>query len=135
MTEARLFVLAHHEARRRAMAAVADAPAGYVIRVEEPRRNLDQNALMWVLLDAFSRQLVWPVNGSMQRLTAEEWKDLLTAGFRQEQPRLAMGLRGGVVMMGLSTRKMGKREMADFITFIQSEAADRGVQFDEVEAA
>lgn len=128
------FVLSHDLARRRAMAAVADAPAGYVIRVEEPSRNLEQNALMWKLLQAFANQLVWPVNGSMQRLSKEEWKDLLTAGFRQEQPRLAAGLRGGVVMMGLSTRKMGKREMADFITFIMSEAADRGVQFEEVTA-
>lgn len=125
------FVLSHDLARRRAMAAVADAPAGFTVRVEEPRRNLDQNALMWALLEAFSRQLVWPVNGSMQRLSKEEWKDLMTAAFRQEQPRLAAGLRGGVVMMGLSTRKMGKREMADFITFIMSEGADRGVMFDE----
>jgi len=128
------FILSHDLARRRAVAAVAEAPAGFVVRVEEPRRNTDQNALMWVLLDAFARQLVWPVNGSMQNLTKEEWKDLMTAGFRQEQPRLAAGLRGGVVMMGLSTRKMGKREMAEFIEFIQSVAADRGVQLDEVTA-
>lgn len=128
------FVLSHDLARRRAVAAVAEAPAGFVVRVEEPRRNTDQNALMWVLLDAFARQLVWPVNGSMQNLTKEEWKDLMTAGFRQEQPRLAAGLRGGVVMMGLSTRKMGKREMAEFIEFIQSVAADRGVKLDEVTA-
>lgn len=129
-----VFVMAHELARRRAMSAVADAPAGHVVTVAEPTRNLEQNALMWVLLEAFSRQLVWPVNGSMQRLSAEDWKDLMTAGFRQEQPRLAMGLRGGVVMMGCSTRKMGKREMADFITFIQSEAADRGVQLEEATA-
>lgn len=125
------FILAHDLARRRAVAAVAEAPAGWTVRVEEPRRNLEQNALMWKLLQAFADQLVWPVNGSMQRLDKEEWKDLLTAGFRQEQPRLAAGLRGGVVMMGCSTRKMGKREMADFITFIQSEGADRGVTFDD----
>ena len=134
MSESKLFVLSHDLARRRAVAAVAEAPAGMVVKIEEPRRNNDQNALMWVLLEAFSRQLVWPINGSMQRLTAEDWKDLMTAGFRQEQPRLAMGLRGGVVMMGCSTRKMGKREMADFITFIMSEAADRGVQLEEATA-
>lgn len=125
-----MFVLNHDLARRRAVAAVAEAPAGMVVKLEEPTRSLEQNALMWKLLEAFSRQLVWPVNGSMQQLSKEEWKDLMTAGFRQEQPRLAMGLRGGVVMMGCSTRKMGKREMADFITFIQSEAVDRGVELE-----
>lgn len=125
------FILAHDLARRRAVAAVAEAPAGYVVTVEEPRRNLEQNALMWVLLQAFSDQLVWPVNGQMVKLEAEEWKDLLTAAFRQETVRVAMGLRGGMVMLGTRTSKMGKQQMADFITFIQSEAADRGVELQE----
>jgi sugar phosphate isomerase/epimerase len=128
------FILAHDLARRRAVAAVAEAPAGYVVTVEEPRRNLEQNALMWVLLQAFSDQLVWPVNGQMVKLEAEEWKDLLTAAFRQETVRVAMGLRGGMVMLGTRTSKMGKQQMADFITFIQSEAADRGVELQEQEA-
>jgi hypothetical protein len=116
------------------MAAVADAPAGYVIRVEEPRRNLDQNALMWVLLEAFSRQLLWPVNGTMSCLTAEEWKDVLSAAFRRESLRVAMGLDGGIVMLGTRTSKMGKRQFAEFVEFIQSVAADRGVQLDEATA-
>jgi len=128
------FILAHDLARRRAVAAVAEAPAGFVVTVEEPRRNLEQNALMWVLLQAFSDQLVWPVNGQMVKLEAEEWKDLLTAAFRQETVRVAMGLRGGMVMLGTRTSKMGKQQMADFITFIQSEAADRGVELQEQEA-
>jgi hypothetical protein len=116
------------------MAAVADAPAGHVVTVAEPTRNLEQNALMWVLLGAFADQLVWPVNGQMVKLEAREWKDLLSAAFRQESVRVAMGLRGGMVMLGTRTSKMGKRQMAEFIEFIQSEAADRGVQLDEVTA-
>ena len=129
-----VYILAHDLARRRAMAAVADAPDGYVIRVEEPRRNLEQNALLWVLLDAFSRQLQWPVNGAMARLTAEEWKDILSAAFKREAVRVAMGLDGGMVMLGQRTSKMGKREFAEFIEFIQAAAADRGVQLDEATA-
>jgi hypothetical protein len=128
------FVMAHPLARRRAMAAVADAPAGHVVTVAEPTRNLEQNALMWVLLGAFADQLLWPVNGQMVKLEAEEWKDILSAAFRQESVRVAMGLRGGMVMLGMRTSKMGKRQMAEFIEFIQSEAADRGVQLDEVTA-
>lgn len=125
------YILAHDLARRRAVAAVVEAPAGYVIKVEEPRRNLDQNALLWVLLEAFSRQLQWPVNGAMQTLTAEEWKDVLSAAFRRESVRVAMGLDGGMVMLGLRTSKMGKREFAEFIEFIQSVAADRGVELEQ----
>ena len=128
------FILAHETARRRALEAVAQAPGGYVVTVKEPSRNLEQNALMWVLLQAFADQLVWPVNGSMVNLEAEEWKTLLTAAFHQETVRVAMGLRGGMVMLGTRTSKMGKQQMADFITFIQSEAADRGVEIQELEA-
>lgn len=128
------FILTHDLARRRAVAAVAEAPEGYTVRVEEPRRNHDQNALMWVLLDAFAQQLQWPVNGAMARLTAEEWKDVLSAAFKREAVRVAMGLDGGMVMLGQRTSKMGKREFAEFIEFIQSVAVDRGVQLDEVTA-
>lgn len=128
------YVMAHPEARRRAMSAVADAPEGYVVRVDEPTRNLEQNALLWVLLDAFSKQLVWPVNGAMVKLEAEEWKDILTAAFKREGQRVAMGLNGGMVILGMRTSKMGKRQFAEFIEFLQSVAVDRGVELDEVTA-
>lgn len=128
------FVLAHELARRRAVAAVSEAPEGYAIRIEEPRRNSDQNALLWVLLQAFADQLQWPVNGAMTTLAAEDWKHILSAAFRRETARVAMGLDGGMVMLGMRTSKMGKREFAEFIEFIQSVAADRGVEL-EKEAA
>ena len=110
------------------MRYVSDAPEGYVVTVKEPTRNLDQNALMWVLLDAFSKQLQWPVNGSMVKLEPDEWKDILSAAYRQESQRVAMGLSGGMVMLGFRTSKMTKREFAEFIEFIHATAADRGVQ-------
>lgn len=126
-----LFVMSHPLARRRAMAAVAEAPDGYCVTVSEPKRNSDQNALMWVLLSAFSEQLVWPVNGAMVKLEAEEWKDVLTAAFRNDQARVAQGLNGGMVFLGQRTSKFGKREMAEFIEFVQSVAVDRGVNIAE----
>lgn len=116
------------------MAAVSNAPDGFVVSVKESSRSLDQNALLWVLLKAFSDQLKWPVNGAMVKLAPEEWKDLLSAAFRQESQRVAMGLAGGMVMLGLRTSKMGKREFAEFIEFIQSVAVERGVVLDEVTA-
>lgn len=121
------FILAHPEARRRAMDAVRVAPDGYVVRVDEPSRNLDQNAAMWPILEAFSRQLKWPVNGQMVIMAPEEWKDVLSAAFKQEKARLAMGLDGGVVMLGLRTSKMSKRTFSDWLSFLHSVAIDRGV--------
>jgi len=132
---AKVFKLVHQQARRGcAQYVLSQAPADYVVTIKEPTRNLEQNALMWVLLEAFSQQLQWPVNGAMVKLEAEEWKDLLSAAYRQESQRVAMGLSGGMVMLGLRTSKMGKREFAEFIEFIQATAVDRGVVF-EPEAA
>lgn len=126
----RIFHLSHLEARRRAAQCIAEAPEGYVVTVQEPTRNLEQNALLWVYLGAFADQLQWPVNGKMTTMSAEEWKDVLSAAFRRENARLAMGLDGGVVMLGQRTSKFGKREFAEFIEFVQSVAADRGVELD-----
>ena len=135
MSDKRLFRLAHPEARRRAMACVAEAPEGYVVTVQEPTRNLDQNAAQWPILEAFAEQLQWPVNGAMVNLSAEEWKDVLTAAFQGETVRLAMGLNGGVVMLGLRTSQMGKRRFSEWLDFLNATAALRGVVVYADEAA
>jgi hypothetical protein len=124
------FVLAHDQARSRAVDCVRNAPAGYSVEVCEPTRSGVQNSLLWVLLTAFSEQLRWPVNGSMVRLSPEDWKTLLTAAYRRESQRVAQGIDGGMVMLGMSTSKLGKREFAELIEFIHSVAADRGVELE-----
>jgi hypothetical protein len=123
----RVFIVgAHPMSRRNAVQAVQDAPDGFAVSIGEQTRNLDQNAAMWPILDAFSEQLQWPVNGKMTTLTAEEWKDILSAAFRKEQ-RVAMGLDGGFVMLGQRTSKFGKREFSEWLEFLHATAADRGV--------
>lgn len=122
-----VFYLVHAEARRRALQAVSNAPDGYVVRVEPPKRSLDQNAAQWPILAAFSEQLEWPVNGKMSKLSADEWKDVLTAAFRKESPRLAMGLDGGVVMLGQRTSRFKKPEFSEWLEFLHSVVVDRGV--------
>lgn len=127
MTAKRRILLAHADARRFAAECIAAAPEGYVVTVQEPTRNLEQNALLWVLLTEFSRQLEWPVNGRMTKLSPDEWKTILSAAFSRESQRVAMGIDGGMVMLGMRTSQMGKRQFAEFIEFIGSVAADRGV--------
>jgi hypothetical protein len=61
----------------------------------------------------------------MVKMDAEDWKHVLTAAFRQETARLAMGLGGGVVMLGSRTSKMNKREFSEFLEFINAVAAER----------
>ncbi len=130
MTIVRMFTLAHDEARRRVAEFARQASAGMEVIFREPKRTSEQNALMWSWLTCFSDQLQWPVNGLMERLTPTEWKDILTAAYSQELQRVAPGLNGGMVLLGMRTSDMGKRQMAEFIDFIEATAADRGVVAD-----
>mgnify|MGYP001171457711 CR=1 FL=1 len=127
MPEKRVFKLVHAQARRNAREAVESAPDGYCVTVSEPTRSLDQNAAMGPILQAFADQLQWPVNGQMVWMTPDEWKDVLTAAFERENVRLAMGLDGGVVMLGLRTSQFGVRKMSEFIDFLHATAAARDV--------
>jgi hypothetical protein len=101
-----------------------------VVTVAEPTRSAEQNAAQWPILQAFAEQLKWPVNGEMAKLTAEEFKDILTAAFKRETARVAMGLDGGVVMLGVRTSEMGKREFSEWLEFLHSTAALRGVELE-----
>lgn len=123
----RTFVLAHALARANAIEAVRNAPDGFSVTVGEPSRSVEQNAAQWPILQAFAEQLMWPVNGEIVRLSEEEWKDVLTAAFEHETVRLAQGLNGGVVMLGARTSKFGKRKFSDWLEFLHSVAASRGI--------
>lgn len=127
MAEKRVFKLVHATARRLAVEAVQSAPDGYCVTVSEPTRSLDQNAAMWPILQAFADQLQWPVNGAMVWMTPDEWKDVLSAAYKRESVRVAMGMDGGVVMLGQRTSKFTKAEFSDWIEFLYATAAARGV--------
>lgn len=113
---------------------IAECEAGRVLRISigEPRRSLEQNDRMWAMLTEISQQVDWPVDGKMQRLSQEEWKDILTAGLKREQ-RVAQGIDGGFVILGQRTSKMTKREMSELMELVAAFGAERGVKFAEVE--
>jgi hypothetical protein len=79
-------------------------------------------------LQAFANQLQWPVNGAMVAMSADEWKDVLTAAFKRETVRVAMGLDGGMVMLGSRTREFTKKEFSEWLEFLNATAAIRGVK-------
>lgn len=112
---------------------IQEAQAGRVLRVTvgEPKRSLEQNDRMWAMLTEVARQVDWPVDGKMQKLSPEEWKDILSAGLKREQ-RVAQGIDGGFVILGQRTSKMTKREMSELIELIYAFGSERGVQFNEV---
>jgi hypothetical protein len=127
MKDKRVFKLVHAEARRRAVEAIQTAPEGYAVTVSEATRSLDQNAAQWPILQAFADQLQWPVNGAFVWMTPEEWKDVLTAAFKRETVRVAMGMDGGMVMLGSRTSEFGKKQFSDWLEFLNATAAARDV--------
>jgi hypothetical protein len=111
---------------------------GLTVRVDvseaKPTRSVEQNSRMWALLSDVSRQVEWPVDGKLQHLSPEEWKDVFTAGLRKGQ-RVAQGIEGGFVMLGERTSRMSVGEMIDLQTLIEAFGAERDVQWGERRAA
>lgn len=99
-----------------------------VITVAEPKRSLEQNAAMWSALADVSRQVKWPMNGTLQLLSPDDWKQILSAGLKREQ-RVAAGMDGGFVILGQRTSQMSQREMGELIELIHAFGAEHGVQF------
>lgn len=109
---------------------IGDLPTdkSMMVTIQKVTRTLAHNAVQWPILNAFSEQLLWPVNGAMVKLSGDEWKDILTAAYRQETTRIAQGLDGGMVMLGHKTREFKKDEWPEWMAFLESVAADRGVK-------
>ena len=119
------FVMAHDEARARAMYAVKNAPAGYVVRVEEPTRSLAQNSLLWSLLNQVADKMVW----YGEKLSADCWKDMFTASLKKQ--KVVVGIDGGFVVCGQSTSKMTKSELSELTELILAFCAEKCIPLKE----
>ena len=118
----KVLTLSNDIARKAACRFVMESPDGYVARISEPTRTLEQNAHLWPLLDIISREVDW----YGQRLTAEEWKDVFSASLRGQ--KAVPNIDGtGFVVCGQSTSKMGKKEFSDLLEIIFAFAAERGI--------
>lgn len=121
MSEAKTFILAHDLARRRAVAAVAEAPAGHVIKVQPPTRSGDQNAKFHAICGDLAGT---PWAGKPR--TAAEWKVLLVSGHAvatKEGAEVVPGLEGEFINIRESTAAMTKKRGASLIEYAMAFAA------------
>ncbi len=95
----------------------------YVVEVKPLTRTIQQNDLMWALLTEISNQLVW--HG--QKLTPENWKDVLTAALKRQS--VVPGIDGGFVVLGQRTSKMTVKELNEVIELAYAFGAQNGVKF------
>jgi hypothetical protein len=83
---------------------------------------------MWSLLEQISKGVIW----YGQKLSSEDWKDVLTASLRRT--RVVPGIdAGSFVPLGMRTSQMTKQELAELIELIYAFGAEQNVKFRELE--
>jgi hypothetical protein len=93
---------------------------GYVVQIMEPTRSLEQNSLLWPLLECLAKQVTW----YGQKLTSGEWKDVMTAALKKS--KVVPGIEpGSFVVCGQSTSKMTKAYFSDLIELIYAFGAEQ----------
>lgn len=102
------------------------APDGFIVKISEPTRNLEQNAALWAMLADVSEQVVW----YGQKLPAEDWKAIFTASLKRS--KVVPGIDAGTfVVCGQSTSKMTKADFSDLLEVIAAFGAEHNVKFKE----
>jgi len=127
MSERRTFFMAHNLARRNAMRAVADAPEGYKVTIEPPKRTDGQNERFHAIVGDIAKSgLTW----AGKKRTAAEWKVLLVSGHStatKEGSEMVPGLEGEFVNIRESTALMSVRRGASLIEYATAFALANGV--------
>lgn len=98
------------------------------MKEEDGTRTLSQNARLWAMLTDISEQVPWIVDAERVMMTPMDWKEVLSAALRQEQ-RIAKGINGGFVVLGMRTSKMKVAEMTDLMTLMEAFGAEHQVKF------
>lgn len=93
------------------------------IEVRPEKRSDPQNRRMWSMLGEIAAQVTW--HG--QKLTAEEWKDTLSAALKRQ--KVVPGIDGGFVVLGQRTSLMSKAEMSELQELMAAFGAQHGVSF------
>ena len=94
-----------------------------VISLGREKRSSDQNALLWAILTDVSEQVDW----YGRRLTKEEWKDVFSAAWKQQE--VVPGINGGFVVMGVRTSKMSKAQLSELVEIIYAFGAEKTVKW------
>ena len=93
------------------------------LEVRPEKRSDAQNRRLWAMLADISAQVDW----YGQKLTSEEWKDVLSAGLKRT--KVVPGLDGGFVVCGQSTSRMTRAEMCELQELMEAFGAQQGVKF------
>ena len=121
----RIFFLRHADARRGVEAFAMQAPEGWRVTFEPPKRGLDINAALHAKLGEIADRCEWA--GRMWPM--EVWKRLLVAAWsraNKEPVILVPALDGnGVDIVMIRTSTMTQADMRDLLGFIDAWCAEQ----------
>lgn len=115
-----LFVLAHAEARRRAVMAIQHAPDGYVVKIQPPTRSLEQSAKFHAICGDVARS---GAEWMGKKRTADQWKVLFVSGHAMATgigAEVIPGIEGEFVNIRESTARMSKHRISSLIEYVLS---------------
>lgn len=126
----RILKITGEAARKAACREILAAPEGYVVRITEPTRSLDQNAKLHAILSDIANQAQY--HG--KKRSVEFWKGLFVSGWQiatGERPEIVPGLEGEFINIRESTTTLTVGRMASLIEYITAWAAMNDIRLTE----
>lgn len=80
------------------------------------------------MLRDIAKQVQFVVNGHLAYVDEYDVKDIMTAALKKHN-RMAQGIDGGVVFLGMRTHQMKKSDIIDLIELMYAFGAERGVKW------
>lgn len=144
MTDRRLFILSHDQARHNAAQFAKTAPDGWVAKFSEPVKSRDQEEKYHAMIGDISKHCKFMT----ESMELDDWKRLLVDAFVrvmrsnaisqglpdpfQSQGRVLPSLDGtGIVQLGIQTRKFRKKIAAEFIEYLYAYGSENNVPWSE----
>ena len=122
-----MFILINNSVRARAKAAIDAAPEGHVVRISEPKRNLEQSAKFHAICGDIAKS-GYLFMGKPR--SAETWKLLLISGHAaatKQGAEVVAGIEGEWLNIRESTALMGVKRMASLIEYAIAWCVSNGI--------
>ncbi len=116
-------ILRSQSQRSLAKQMIDKAGQDYVVTISEPKRNADQNALMWAMISDISR-----AKPKGRRHTPDLWKAIFMKACGHHV-QFCEGLDGEPFPVGFRSSNLNKQQMSDLIEFIRAYAAEQDIAF------
>lgn len=119
-----LLIIANDSIRKRAISWVNSAPEGTRIEFKEPKRSLNQNAILWANLSDIASQAVH----AGRKYTPDQWKVLFLHACGREVQFIPALDNHTFLPWGQSSSDLSKQEMSALLEFIEVWCSENNIK-------